>query len=209
MNNTNNQTLVEAIVKALGYTENGGAPKVSNTKAGKSGELKSIFQFEPDTWKEDAGKILGDPNAPLTPDNETYVVQQEVSKWLSEGKNIKQIASMWNAGEGEQDAYTGEFSDGSSSTGTNKEGINYNVPEYADKVENYTKQFLLDKSMPNSEQSVAQQSQSPTSQTPSNTSANSQGVNPQSQQLLQHLVALTKSVPSGSTTSGLLPSSSA
>ena len=131
------------ITRALGYTENGGAPNLSNPSSGKTGEMKSIFQYEPATWKADAQKFLGDANAQLTPDNETKVAQSQVTEWLQKGYKVPQIASMWNAGVGEPDAYTGKFSDGSSSQGTNKEyGVKYDVPGYANKVTNYVKQFM-------------------------------------------------------------------
>ena len=131
---------VYAVTKALAYQENGGKP--TQPKAGKTGELKSIFQFEPSTWQKDAKQFLGDANAPLTPDNETKVVTEQVSKWIDEGKTVKQIASMWNAGQGEPDAYTGKFSNGSPSVGVNKQyGVKYNVPAYANNVANYAKQF--------------------------------------------------------------------
>jgi len=92
------QLMAMAVTKALGYTENGGKPNPKKLRAGKSGELKSVFQLTPATWKRYAKEVLGDEKAPLTPDNETYVVSQKVSKWIDEGKNIRQIASIWNAG---------------------------------------------------------------------------------------------------------------
>lgn len=132
--------LTYAITRALAYQENGGKP--TNPKAGKTGEMKSIFQFEPATWKNDAQEILGNSNAPLTPDNETKVVSGMVGDWIDKGYNVKQIASMWNAGKGEPNAYTGKFSDGSPSTGINKEyGVKFDVPSYANGVANYAKQF--------------------------------------------------------------------
>lgn len=132
--------LAYAITRAIAYTENGGKP--TTPKAGKTGELKSIFQFTPATWKNYAQQILGDPNAPLTADNETQVVVSKVQKWLDEGKTAKQIASMWNAGTGEPDAWTGKFSNGHPSVGVNKQyGVPFNVPAYANKVANYAKNF--------------------------------------------------------------------
>lgn len=132
--------LTYAITKGLAYQENGGKP--TNPKAGKTGELKSIFQFTPDTWKNYAKEVLGDANAPITPDNETKVVTTQVRKWIDEGKNVKQIASMWNAGRGEPEAYTGKFSNGNSSVGVNKKyGVKFDVPTYANKVSDYAKQF--------------------------------------------------------------------
>lgn len=131
--------LAYAITKALAYTENGGKP--TNPQAGKTGELKSIFQFTPGTWKNYSTQTLG-KEVPITPDNETHVVVSKVSKWLEQGYTAKQIASMWNAGEGEPDAYTGKFSNGYSSIGVNhKYGVGYNVPRYADTLSNYAKQF--------------------------------------------------------------------
>ena len=125
--------LANAITKAIAYTENGGAPDISDPSAGKTGEAKSIFQFTPATWKKDSLQVFGNPNTPISPDNETYVVQQKVSNWIKQGYNSKQIASMWNAGEGEPNAYTGKFSDGSSSTGVNKQyGVKFDVSKYAD-----------------------------------------------------------------------------
>ena len=135
--------LTYAITKALAYQENGGKP--TTPKAGKTGETKSIFQFTPDTWKKDAGDVLGDPNAPITADNETKVVTSKVSKWIDEGFTAKQIASMWNAGVGEPDAYTGKFSDGSPSKGMNKKyNQPFDVPTYANDVANYAKQFYAE-----------------------------------------------------------------
>lgn len=138
--------LAYAITRALAYQENGGSiDSIKNPKAGKTGELKSIFQFEPETWKKDAQQFLGDPNAPMTPDNETKVVTSQVSKWIDKGYNSKQMASMWNAGVGEPDAYTGKFSDGSSSVGVNpKYGVKFDVPTYADNVANYAKKFYTE-----------------------------------------------------------------
>lgn len=135
--------LVDAITKALGYTENGGKPDLSKLTAGRTGEMKSIFQFTPDTWKNYAGQVFGDPNTPLTPDNETHVVKTKVADWLQKGYQPKQIASMWNAGIGEPDAYSGKFSNGQPSKGVNKKyGIPYDVPAYANKVDKYTQEFL-------------------------------------------------------------------
>lgn len=134
--------MVKAVTKALGYTENGGKPNLSKLNAGKTGELKSIFQFTPDTWKKEAQKYLGNANEPLTPDAETTVVSKQVGDWIDKGFTIKQMASMWNAGTGEPDAYTGKFSDGSPSIGINKTyGVKFNVPAYANSVANYATQF--------------------------------------------------------------------
>jgi hypothetical protein len=131
-----------AILKAIAHTENGGKIDLNNLKAGKTGEAKSLFQFTPDTWKAYSKQVTGQDNMPLTPENEVTVVHKKVSDWVDKGFKPEQIASMWNAGEGEPDAHTGKFSDGSPSTGTNKKyGVKFDVPSYAKKVVQYTNQF--------------------------------------------------------------------
>lgn len=129
-----------AIAKAIAYQENGG--KLGAPKAGKTGELKSIYQFTPGTWKVYAKEVLGDPNAPLTADNETQVVVHKVQKWIDKGYNAKQIASMWNAGEDDPDAWSGKFSNGNPSKGVNqKYGVPFDVPKYAEGVHKYATEF--------------------------------------------------------------------
>lgn len=140
------ELLAHAVTKALAYAENGGAPNIDNPVAGKTGEMKSIFQFTPDTWKNYAKQVLNDENAELNADNETHVVNEKVKGWLSKGYKPEQIASMWNAGIGEPDAYTGTFSDGSPSKGTNKKyNVPFDVPSYAKKVAGYTEKFYNEK----------------------------------------------------------------
>lgn len=126
--------LTYSIARALAYQENGGKPNLNNLKAGQSGELKSIYQFTPDTWKKDAKKYLGDEKAELSPDNETLVMTKQIGDWIDKGYTVKQMASMHNAGTGEPNAYTGKFSSGKSSTGVNEYGVKYNVKNYADNV---------------------------------------------------------------------------
>jgi hypothetical protein len=166
--------LTYAIARGLAYTENRGKPDIQNPKAGKTGEMKSIYQFTPDTWKKLAQQYLGDANALINPDNETKVATSRISDWIDKGYNVKQMASMWNAGEGEPYAYTGKFSTGKSSVGTNKKyGVGYNVPQYADSVANYAKKFYTDEfskqitpSVQNSQaQPIVSQNPPPTGQT--------------------------------------------
>lgn len=131
-----------AITKALAYTENGGKPSVKNEKKGKTGELKSLFQFEPSTWKQYAKEITGQDNVPLTPENEAAVtfgkVDQWVQKYQKEGKTPQQIAtaigSEWNSGNPNPNV---------AGAGVNKKyGVKYDTPGYAKKVADYTTQFL-------------------------------------------------------------------
>ncbi len=132
------ENLTNALVKALAYTENGGAPNLSSPKAGKTGETKSIFQFLPATWKRYAKEIYGNENVPINADTETYLVSQKVKNWIDKGYNARQIASMWNAGEAKPNAYKQGWK------GTNK-GVSYNTPDYANKVLKYSKQFYKEK----------------------------------------------------------------
>lgn len=134
--------LATAITKAIGYTEQGGKPDISRLQKGASGEMKSVFQYMPNTWKQYAGEILGDPNAPMTPDSESFVTQKKVEGMLAKGMKPEQIFSVWNAGAGEPDAYTGKFSDGSpSGNRTNPKGVKFDVPKYVNKAMGYLKQF--------------------------------------------------------------------
>lgn len=135
------EKLTDAVTKAIGYAENNGKPDLNRLSSGRTGEMKSIFQFTPDTWKLYSKQAFG-KETPLTPDTETYVVKHKVKDWLKKGYKPEQIASMWNAGESESNAYTGKFSTGHPSVGINKKyNVKYDVPSYASKVSNYTKQF--------------------------------------------------------------------
>ena len=178
--NNDKEKLAIAITKALGYAENGGKPDLKNPKAGKTGEAKSIFQFTPDTWKAYSKEVLGKDNVPITADTESFVVHKKVSDWLNKGYNPKQIASMWNAGIGEPDAYSGKFSNGQPSKGVNaKYGIAFDVPTYAEKVNKYTEEFVNETTPQTIEQ-------------PKNQQPNQQGG---SDPLVNHLLDLVKSAP--------------
>jgi hypothetical protein len=128
------EQLANAITKGLAYQENGGKLNLNKTSAGQSGEMKSIFQFTPATWKGYSKEVFGH-EMPLNNDNETYVVKHKVKKWIDEGKTTSQIASMWNAGEGHPDAYKEDW------RGTNSHGVNYDTPTYAKNVVKYAKKF--------------------------------------------------------------------
>lgn len=148
MENQDPQKLSMAITKALAYTENGGKPSVEGEKAGKTGEVKSIFQFEPTTWKEYSKQVTGQDNLPVTPANESVVALGKVSQWVKkfqdEGKNPQQIAtaigSLWNSGNPNPNV---------AGKGVNKKyNVKYDTPGYAKKVADYTDQFLNDSDMP-------------------------------------------------------------
>jgi hypothetical protein len=88
----------------------------------------SRYQYTHDTWKGVAQKYLGDANAPLTLQNENKASYLRIKEWKDSGKNVGQIASMWNAGEGKPNAYRENW------RGVNKHGVVYDTPAYARKV---------------------------------------------------------------------------
>jgi hypothetical protein len=104
--------------QTAGYT--GGS---AYTTPGASGEY-GAYQFTPDTWKNYAGEILNDPNAPMTPANQDAVAIGMVSKWVADGKTPEQIAIKWNHGD---------FSYKGSGTGVNSMGVKYDIPGYVAK----------------------------------------------------------------------------
>lgn len=119
-----------SLAKAIRQTESGG----SFSAQGKSGEY-GAYQFTEPTW-DNLSKKYG-VNANLheaTPEQQNEVAYKQIKEWKDAGNNVGQIASMWNAGAGEPNAYQGKFSDGSPATGKNKYGAQYNVPEYAKSV---------------------------------------------------------------------------
>lgn len=162
--NANIDPKVASIVKGLAYAENGGKP--TTVKAGKTGELKSIFQYTPDTWKIYSKQVSGQDNLPLTPENEAHVTYAKVDNWYQqlqqEGVQEKEIplkiASMWNAGEQRPDAYKQNVK------GVNKKyGVAYDTPAYAKKVADYTKQFEKEASQtpPTNQLAMSQPNTSP------------------------------------------------
>lgn len=111
------------LTKAIRQHESGGDFNIK----GKSGEI-GAYQFTAPTWKGYAKEILGDENAQMTPENQNKVAYTKVKQWKDSGKNVGQIASMWNAGEGRPDAYKEK------NVGTNKFGVHYDTPAYAKAV---------------------------------------------------------------------------
>jgi len=126
------------LAKAIRQTESN-----NNFQAkGKSGEY-GAYQFTNGTWNSAAQKYLGTqiPLEEATPEQQNEVAYKRIADWKSQGYTPGQIASMWNAGEGEPNAYTGSFSNGSPSIGVNKFGAKYSVPAYANKVATAYQQF--------------------------------------------------------------------
>jgi ribosomal protein S20 len=88
---------------------------------GGSGET-GAYQFMPATWKEWAGDYLGNPNAPMTQQNQDKVAQAKISDLLNQGYGAKEIALIWNGGQPKE------------KKGVNKYGVAYDSGAYANKV---------------------------------------------------------------------------
>ena len=124
------------LAKAIRQTESGGNFQIP----GKSGEYGG-YQFTEPTWKDYSSKYgINTPLKEATPEQQNAVVYNKIKEWKDSGKDVTQIASMWNAGEGEPDAYTGKFKDGRVSSSKlpggkkNSYGVEYDVPGYVKNV---------------------------------------------------------------------------
>jgi hypothetical protein len=118
------------IAKAIRQTESQDNPNAR----GKSGEI-GLYQYTPDTWNGVAKKYgVTSSLDKATRAEQNKVTYSRIKEWKDAGKNIGQVASMWNAGQGEPDAYTGKFSNGQPSKGVNSKGVQFDVPGYAKKV---------------------------------------------------------------------------
>lgn len=122
----------QALTQAIQQHESGG----NYQDIGDGGTSKGAYQWQPGTWETESKKYLGAdaPTSPLeaSPVQQNKVAYGQVSSWKSAGYTPPQIASMWNAGEGEPNAYTGRFSNGSSSVVQGK----FDVPSYTSSIKN-------------------------------------------------------------------------
>lgn len=124
--NTNAQILTNAIRSQEGG-DNYSAP-------GDGGNSWGAYQFGKGAW-EKAASLAGikSPWGKASPTEQNQAADTQIKQWLSEGKTPPQVASMWNAGPGEPNAYTGTFQrDGSPSTVPGK----FDVPGYTKRVLN-------------------------------------------------------------------------
>lgn len=115
----------KSIVNAIKQTESSGNYNVK----GASGET-GAYQFMPNTWanyKKQYEQATGEILSGQTPENQDKVAEWKVQQWLDNGYDVKQIASMWNAGEGRPDAWKNW-------KGVNALGVAYDTPAYVKKV---------------------------------------------------------------------------
>ena len=117
------------------------------------------YQFIKGTWDATAPKYgvkAGWKEA--TPQQQNEVAYKQIAEWKGQGYNVGQIASMWNAGRGEPDAYLGKFKDGRPAEETNSYGIKYSVPNYAKAVATHYQYYKSQDPQPQT-QSAPQQEQ--------------------------------------------------
>lgn len=119
--------------KAIRQVESAG-----NYQATSKDGSYGAYQFLKSTWDSASQKYLGQtiPWKSATREQQNEVAVKQINDWIQSGKatNVGQIASMWNAGEGNPNAYL------QGKSGTNSSGVNYNVSNYAKKVaEEYQK----------------------------------------------------------------------
>lgn len=150
-----------ALTKSIGTVESNN----TYTAKGKSGEY-GRYQFTQPTWRQYAGKYLGNPDADVTdPVNQDKVAYYAVKAMKDSGLNPEQVVSTWNSGH--KDAYlTGYHS-------INSYGVPYDTQAYTAKVINEYNKYknaAMVSGAPSSNQSV---------NSPINSSAN--GLNPADQ----------------------------
>ena len=115
------------LAKAIRQSETGG--KFDAT--GDGGNSYGAYQFQKGTWDTAAQKygVNADWKS-ATKEQQNEVAYKQIKEWKDQGKNVGQIASMWNAGAGEPDSYKGTFSNGQPSVKAGK----FDVPKYAKSV---------------------------------------------------------------------------
>lgn len=112
------------LAKATRQIESNGNP----TATGKSGEY-GYYQYLPSTWDAQAKKAgVNVSLEQATPEQQNQVWYTWAKAKKDSGKNIGQIASMQNAGEGRPNAYL------EGNKGVNKYGVSYDTADYAKKV---------------------------------------------------------------------------
>lgn len=86
------------LMKIIGSLETGGESNPYSSVGDKHlvGGSHGKFQYRPDTWKERAGKYLGDPKAPLTPANQNKVTYLTIKDWKDKGLSPQEIDARWN-----------------------------------------------------------------------------------------------------------------
>lgn len=112
------------LAKAIRQRESGG----NFNAVGDASTSKGGYQWQESTWKEHAKKVLGDENAPMTPDNQNAVAYGVIKIWKDQGLNPAQIAAKWNSGSEKG------WENKRGVTTINGQKIKYDVPAYVKEV---------------------------------------------------------------------------
>lgn len=115
---------VIALSKAIFQRESGG----DFNAVGDAGTSHGAGQWQAPTWKSQAKDVLGNENAPMTPDNQKAVIQVTIAKRKAEGLNPAQIAAEWNSGK------TRGWENHVGTTTINGQQIHYDTPKYVKDV---------------------------------------------------------------------------
>lgn len=110
--------------KAIFQRESGG----DFNAVGDAGTSHGAGQWQPGTWKQQAKNVLGDENAPMTPDNQKAVIQVTVAQRKAAGLNPAQIAAEWNSGKSQG------WENHVGTTTINGQQIHYDTPKYVKDV---------------------------------------------------------------------------
>lgn len=86
-----------SMVRALRLQESSNNYSAPAEKAGDS--LGGAYQYQKPTWQAYAKEILGNANAPFTPENQDKVTYGKVKQWKDAGMTPGQIAHQWNPGD--------------------------------------------------------------------------------------------------------------
>jgi len=86
-----------SMVRAIKMQESGNNYNTKPETAGQS--LGGAYMYQKSTWQNYAGQILGDQNAPFTPENQDKVTYGMVKKWKDSGMQPADIAKQWNPGD--------------------------------------------------------------------------------------------------------------
>ncbi len=112
-----------ALTKAIRANEGG----TNYNAVGDAGTSTGAYQYQPSTWANYAGQILGDSKAPMTPENQNAVTYGMIKTWKDQGLGPAQIAGRWNHGSDNWQNTIG-------TTNINGKTISYNTPQYVKDV---------------------------------------------------------------------------
>lgn len=117
-------TQAKNLTKAIFQHESG----LNYNAKGDAGTSTGAGQWQKATWQSQAKDVLGDENAPMTPENQSVVAQGTIRKLIKQGKNAADIAAIWNSGSDKD--WQGKVG----VTNINGQQIKYNVPKYVKDV---------------------------------------------------------------------------